>query len=133
MNVLFTKMLHPPLCSALLKVSLNSRPVHSLILPRHLFLCTPRLLPPWTVPCMMQGIFLYDHNKWTGTLLTVEFFIRLISDNLTYSGGLLWCVVNSSKMSRAIREPEFKAPVSVMRPKAILIELVVAANRLFKS
>ena len=29
----------------------NSRPVHSLMLSSHLFLCPPCLLPPFTVPC----------------------------------------------------------------------------------
>ena len=29
----------------------NSRPVHSLILSSHLFLCLPCLLPPFTMPC----------------------------------------------------------------------------------
>ena len=32
---------------------LNSRPVHSLMLSSHFFLCLPRLLPPFTVPCKM--------------------------------------------------------------------------------
>ena len=31
----------------------NSRPVHSLMLPCHLFLCLLCLLPPFTVPCKM--------------------------------------------------------------------------------
>ena len=31
----------------------NSRPVHSLMLSSHLFLCPPSLLPPFTVPCKM--------------------------------------------------------------------------------
>ena len=31
----------------------KSRPVHSLMLSAHLFLCLPRLLPPFTVPCKM--------------------------------------------------------------------------------
>ena len=31
----------------------NSRPVPSLMLSSHLFLCLPRLLPPFTVPCKM--------------------------------------------------------------------------------
>ena len=31
----------------------NSRPVHSLMLTSHLFLCLPCLLPPFTVPCKM--------------------------------------------------------------------------------
>ena len=29
----------------------NSRPVHSMMLSSHLFLCPPCLLPPFTVPC----------------------------------------------------------------------------------
>ena len=31
----------------------NSRPVHSLMLSSHLFLCLPCLLPHFTVPCKM--------------------------------------------------------------------------------
>ena len=31
----------------------NFRPVHSLMLSSHLFLCLPCLLPPFTVPCKM--------------------------------------------------------------------------------
>ena len=31
----------------------NPRPVHSLMLSSHLFLCPPCLLPPFTVPCKM--------------------------------------------------------------------------------
>ena len=31
----------------------NSRPVHSLMLSSHLFLCLSCLLPPFTVPCKM--------------------------------------------------------------------------------
>ena len=29
------------------------KPVHSRMLSSHLFFCLPRLLPPWTVPCMI--------------------------------------------------------------------------------
>ena len=32
----------------------NSRPVHSLMLSSHLFLCLPCLLSPFTVPCKMD-------------------------------------------------------------------------------
>ena len=39
-------------CTALWDLP-NSRPVHSLMLPSHLFLCLPCLLPPFTVPCKM--------------------------------------------------------------------------------
>ena len=38
-------------CSPLPWDLANSRPVHSLMLPSHLFLSLPCLLPPFTVPC----------------------------------------------------------------------------------
>ena len=45
------------LCFSLFSTALwdlaNSRPVHSLMLSSHLFLCLPCLLPPFTVPCKM--------------------------------------------------------------------------------
>ena len=31
----------------------NSKPVHSLMLSSHLFLCLPEFLPPFTMPCKM--------------------------------------------------------------------------------
>ena len=43
--------LHFPLFSTALWDLPNSRPVHSLMLSSHLFLCLPCLLPPFTVPC----------------------------------------------------------------------------------
>ena len=48
-----TSFLHFPLFSTALWVLPNSRPVHSLMLSSHLFLCPPCLLPPFTVPCKM--------------------------------------------------------------------------------
>ena len=39
-------------CTALCDLA-NPRPVHSLMLSSHLFLCLPCLLPPFTVPCKM--------------------------------------------------------------------------------
>ena len=48
-----TSFLHFPLFSTALWDLANSRPVHSLMLSSHLFLCLPCLLPPFTVPCMM--------------------------------------------------------------------------------
>ena len=55
----------------------NSRPVHSLMLSSHLFLCLCCLLPPFTVPCkwfwpdLMNGV--HDHTtavcislQWSG-------------------------------------------------------------------
>ena len=48
-----TSFLPFPLFSTALWDLANSRPVHSLMLPSHLFLCLPCLLPPFTVPCKM--------------------------------------------------------------------------------
>ena len=48
-----TSFLHFSLFSTALWDLPNSRPVHSLMLSSHLFLCPPCLLPPFTVPCKM--------------------------------------------------------------------------------
>ena len=48
-----TSFLHFSLFSTALWDLPNSRPVHSLLLSSHLFLCPPCLLPPFTVPCKM--------------------------------------------------------------------------------
>ena len=45
--------LHFSLFSIALRDLPNSRPVHSLMLSSHLFLCPPCLLSPFTVPCKM--------------------------------------------------------------------------------
>ena len=48
-----TSFLHFALFSSALWDLANSRPVHSLMLSSHLFLCLPCLLPPFTVNCKM--------------------------------------------------------------------------------
>ena len=48
-----TSFLHFSLYSTALRDLPNSRPVHSLMLSSHLFLCPSCLLPPFTVPCKM--------------------------------------------------------------------------------
>ena len=48
-----TSFLHFSLFSTALLDLVNFRPVHSLRLSSHLFLCLPCLLPPFTVPCKM--------------------------------------------------------------------------------
>ena len=48
-----TIFLHLSLFSTALWDLSNSRPVHSMILSFHLFLCLPCLLPLFTVPCKM--------------------------------------------------------------------------------
>ena len=42
----------------------NSRPVHSLMLSSHLFLCLPCLLPPFTVPCKMVWARPDERETW---------------------------------------------------------------------
>ena len=49
---LATSSLHSSRLSAFLMAVPIVKPVHSGMLSSHLFLCLPRLLPPWTVPCM---------------------------------------------------------------------------------
>ena len=46
-----TNFLHSSRFVAFCSMMFNSRPVHSLILSSHRFLCLPRRLPPYTVPC----------------------------------------------------------------------------------
>ena len=48
-----SSFLHFSLFSTALWDFANSRPVQSLMLSPHLFLCLPCLLPPFTVPCKM--------------------------------------------------------------------------------
>ena len=48
-----TSFLHFSLFSTALWDLPNSRPVHSLMLSSHFFLCPPCLLPPFTVLCKM--------------------------------------------------------------------------------
>ena len=46
-----TSFLHSSGFSAFHSMIFHSRPVHSLTLSSHRFLCLPLRLPPWTVPC----------------------------------------------------------------------------------
>ena len=46
-----TSFLHSPRFSAFRSLAFHSRPVHSLMLSSHRFLCLLLRLPPWTVPC----------------------------------------------------------------------------------
>ena len=55
-----TSSLHFSLFSTALWDLLNSRPVHSLMLSSHLFLCLPCLLPPFT-----DG---FVQTRWTGNM-----------------------------------------------------------------
>ena len=59
----------PPFSTALWDLA-NSRPVHSLILSSHLFLCLPCLLPPLTVPCKTTAVCI--SLRWEGSLRVVR-------------------------------------------------------------
>ena len=50
---LATSSLHSSRLSTFLMAVLSVNHVHSGMLSSHLFFCLPRLLPPWTVPCLM--------------------------------------------------------------------------------
>ena len=59
-----TSFLHFSLFSTALWDLPNSRPVHSLMLSSHLFLCLPCLLPPFTVPCKMVWARPDERETW---------------------------------------------------------------------
>ena len=59
-----TSFLHFSLFSTALWDLPNSRPVHSLMLSSHLFLCPPCLLPPFTVPCKMVFARPDERETW---------------------------------------------------------------------
>ena len=50
---LATSSLHSSRLSAFLMAAPSVKSVHSGMLSSHIFFCLPRLLPPWTVPCMI--------------------------------------------------------------------------------
>ena len=59
-----TSFLHFSLFSTALWDLPNSRPVHSLMLSYHLFLCLPCLLRPFTVPCKMVLARCDERETW---------------------------------------------------------------------
>ena len=60
-----TSFLHFAFFSTVLLDLPNSRPVHSLMLSSHLFLCLPCLLPTFTVPCKMVLARHEDRETWS--------------------------------------------------------------------
>ena len=79
-DVFATSFLHFCLFSTALWDLPNSRPVHSLMLSSHLFLCLPCLLPPFTVPCKMVLVEsfvckkkkMFDHRQPPGLCQQVQ-------------------------------------------------------------
>ena len=59
-----TSFLHCSLFSTALLDLPNSKPVYSLMLSPHLFLCLPCLLPPFTVPCKMVLARPDERESW---------------------------------------------------------------------
>ena len=59
-----TSFLHFSLLSTALWDSMNSRPVHSLMLSSYLFLCLPCPLHPFTVPCKMVWARSDERETW---------------------------------------------------------------------
>ena len=59
-----TSFLHFSQLSTVLWDLAKSRPVHSLMLSSHLFLCLPCLLPPFTVPCKMGLDWSDERETW---------------------------------------------------------------------
>ena len=65
-----TSFFHFSLFSTALWDLANSRPVHSLMLSSHLFLCLPCLLPPFTVPCRTV---LARPDEWETMSISLQF------------------------------------------------------------
>ena len=62
-----TSFLHFSQFLAFHSMIFHSRPVHSLMLSSHRFLCLPLRLPPWTVPCQYKTVEISD--SWSGMLV----------------------------------------------------------------
>ena len=81
-----TSFLHSSVFSTALLDSATSRPVHSLVLSSHLFLCLPCLLPPFTVPCKMVLARPDEWETWP-----YHYSLRLSTMVRRSSFGLIAC------------------------------------------
>ena len=70
-----TSFLHSSQFSAFCSMIFHSRPVHSLMLSCHCFLCLPLRLPPWTVPCRIVSASPDDCVTWLYHLSLCFFYI----------------------------------------------------------
>ena len=59
-----TSFLHPSRFSAFCSMIFHLRPLHSLMVSSHRFLCLPLRLPPWTVPCRIVLASPDDRVTW---------------------------------------------------------------------
>ena len=90
-----TSFLHFPLFSTALWDLANCRPVHSLMLSSHPFLCLPCLLSSFTVPCKMvlavtdTGHLKYDNNmsaRWQPYQLGMT-TLRIRDETIIWNGN----------------------------------------------
>ena len=93
-----TSFLHFSLFSTALWDLANSRPVHTLMLSSHLFLCLPCLLPPFTVPCKMVLARPDERKTWP-----YHCSLRLFTIVRRSSCGPIACWISASH-ERYIRE-----------------------------
>ena len=85
-----TSFLHFSLFSTALRDLVNSRPVHSLMLSPHLFLCLPYLLPLFTVPGKMVCKMVLDRpDEWE--TWPYHCSLRLFTMIRRSSSGLIAC------------------------------------------
>ena len=86
-----TSFLHFPLFFTATWDLANSRPVHSLILSSHLFLCLPCLLLPFSVPCKMVLARPDERETWPHHCsLRLFTMVRRSSCGLTACWILAW-------------------------------------------
>ena len=78
-----TSFLHSSWFLAFRSSIFHSRPVHSLMLSSHRFLCLPLCLPPWTVPCRIVLASPDDH-----VTCPYHFCLRLFTE-VRFSYGLM--------------------------------------------
>ena len=107
-----TSFLHSSQFSAFRSMMFHSRPVHSLMLSSHRFLCLPLRLPPWTVPCRI--VLASPDDRVT---CPYHFSLRLFTVVKRSSYGLMafpiLAFTSSLKWRKAVSALFWTHPVSV--------------------
>ena len=128
-----TSFLHFSLFSTALWDLPNSRPVQSLMLSSHLFLCLPCLLPPFTVPCKMVLARPAEWETW-------PYHCRLLLFTIVRSSlcGPIACWIlawTSSLLTWSLYDHQFhKSPFPAflrLRPKTLLLH-IKRQNKIWK-
>ena len=101
---LATSSLHSSRLSAFLMAAPSVKPVHSGMLSSHLFFCLPRLLPSWTVPCMIvlaspDDLVMCPYHLSLRCLTVVRRFswgpmacrVLFRTSSLEWCGFCMWC------------------------------------------